>query len=165
MELLKLLSASEIFAQVASFLILLILLRAFAWKRLLGLLDRRKERIAAEFSKISADKSELSRLKAEYQAGLRSIDETAKARLEEAALKAQEMQGLARKDAYIEAQKIIENAKTNIRYEIDKAKEELKNEIVDLVVKAAGKVIEEKISDADDLRLAKGFVEDLEKLS
>ena len=47
MELLKLLSTSEIVAQILGFLLLFFLLRAFAWKRLLALLDERKARISS----------------------------------------------------------------------------------------------------------------------
>ena len=41
-ELLKLLSGSEIVAQIISFLLLFFLLRAFAWKRFLAVLDARR---------------------------------------------------------------------------------------------------------------------------
>ena len=46
MDLLKQFSTNEIFAQIVGFLLLLFLLRAFAWKKLLRLLDDRRERIS-----------------------------------------------------------------------------------------------------------------------
>ena len=52
MDLLKLLTAKEIVAQIISFLLLMALLRVFAWKKLLNLLDERRARIASEFKKI-----------------------------------------------------------------------------------------------------------------
>jgi F0F1-type ATP synthase membrane subunit b/b' len=51
-ELLKMLSGSEILAQILSFFILLFLLRIFAWKKILGLLDQRKEKISSQLSEI-----------------------------------------------------------------------------------------------------------------
>ena len=56
MELLKMLSASEVFAQILSFFLLLFLLRKFAWKKILGLLDQRKEKITSDFKEIENNK-------------------------------------------------------------------------------------------------------------
>jgi F-type H+-transporting ATPase subunit b len=72
MELLKLLSAPELIAQIISFLILFFILRAFAWKKFLNILDQRKERIAAEFNKIESAKAQLEKLKQEYEGKLAS---------------------------------------------------------------------------------------------
>ncbi|MDD5681425.1 MAG: hypothetical protein PHI59_09330, partial [Candidatus Omnitrophica bacterium] len=77
MELLKMLSANEIVAQVIGFLILLILLRAFAWKKVLGLLDKRKERIASEFNKIEEAKADIEKIRLDYDAKLASIEQAA----------------------------------------------------------------------------------------
>ena len=65
MELLKLLSTNEIIAQIASFLLLFIILKAFAWKRVLRILDQRAERIAAEFKSIEDSKEGVAALKSE----------------------------------------------------------------------------------------------------
>ena len=52
MGLLKLLNANEIAAQIITFLILLFLMKRFAWKPFFKVLDDRRERIASEFKKI-----------------------------------------------------------------------------------------------------------------
>ena len=70
MELLKLLSTSEIVAQILGFLLLFFLLRAFAWKRLLALLDERKARISSEFQKIEETKAALERIKTDYESAI-----------------------------------------------------------------------------------------------
>ena len=57
MGLLKLLNANEIAAQIITFLILLFLMKRFAWKPFLKVLDDRRERIASEFKKIDEAKS------------------------------------------------------------------------------------------------------------
>ena len=84
MELLKLLSTNEIVAQVLGFLLLLILLRLFVWKTILDLLDQRKERIASEFRKIDESKAEIEKLKAEYDAKLAVIEDSANRKIQEA---------------------------------------------------------------------------------
>ena len=84
MGLLELISANEVVAQVISFLILLFLLRVLAWKKILKLLDDRKEKIAGEFKKIEDTKAEVAGLRADFEAKLISIDEIAEKKIEEA---------------------------------------------------------------------------------
>ena len=93
MELLKLLDGSQIVAQIISFLVLFFILRSLVWKRFLKVLDDRKERLATEFKGIEDAKSEAAKLKAYYEEHLDHIDQLAKAKLEEANSKLQQLRG------------------------------------------------------------------------
>lgn len=162
MELLKLLSTSEIFAQVISFLLLLALLRAFAWKRLLKLLDDRKEKIASEFREIDHTRRDVESMKFSYEKKLAGMENEAKARmqkaLDEARHAADEIKAKAQKDG----EGIFKEARDNIKVEIAKAREELKDQIAELSVSVAEKVIQEKLSQEDEKRLALDFLNRLE---
>jgi len=164
MELLKLLSASEIFAQVISFLLLLFLLRIFFWKKVLGLLDARKERIAQGLKRIEDSQREITQLKSDYEAKLDAIEVTAKARIQEAVEQGRKITEEVRKKAHEEAQDIIENSRANIKYELGKAKEELKEQIIDLTIKATESVIQEKLTEEDDKKLVGDFLDRLDKI-
>lgn len=163
MELLKLLSANEIVAQVISFLILLFMLRAFAWKKLLKLLDERKERIASEFRSIEDTKRDVQGLKAEYETRLLKIEESAKARIQEAVVEAEKIVHEIKKNANLEAQKIIDDSRKNILYETARAKEKLRDEIIDLIVSATEQVVSGKIKSEDDKKLIAEFLERVDK--
>ncbi len=164
MELLKLLSTNEIIAQVISFLLLLFLLRIFAWKKLLKLLDERKNRIASEFKTIEDAKLEISNLKADYESKLSDIEKTAKLKIEEAITSGRDITDEIRKKANEEAQEIINNAKKDIRYELDKAKDELKDKIIDLTMSATEIVIQEKLTGEGDKRIVKDFLDKVDGL-
>ena len=164
MELLKLLSTNEIVAQVLGFLILLALLRVFAWKSILGLLDKRKERIALEFKKIEGAKADIEQLRLEYAAKIASIDEEAQLKISEALNQAKVILEDSRKKGYIQAQEIMDNAKSSIKYELAKAKNDLKEEIIDLTLKATENLIQEKLTEEGDKRLVKDFLEGVDKL-
>ena len=164
MDLLKLLSASQIFAQVVSFLILFFLLKAFAWKRLLKLLDDRKERISSEFAKIAQEQAKIAELRLSYESGLSAMEAKAKARLEQAAADGQKIIEAVKKEAHTAADGIMKKAEADIKYEVVKARDELKVQIADLAVRAAGRVIEEKITDTVDRRIAEEFLENIDKL-
>jgi len=134
MELLKLLNSSEIVAQIISFLLLLSILRIFVWKKMLQLLDARKEKIASGLKRIEDTSLEVSKLKSAYELKLTLIEEEARAKIHRALEEGKKIREEVRKKAHEEAQDIIEDARTNIKYELSKAKEELKEQIVDLTI-------------------------------
>ncbi len=163
MGILKQLNASEIFAQIISFLILFFILRVFAWKRLLKLLDERKARIAADFAKIEQAKESVSQLKNDYQAKLDNIDQVALSKVHEAIAEGRKITDEVRKSAHLEAQEIIENARQNIRHELTKAKEELKDKVIDLTIKVAEDIIREKLTGGQDRKLVREFLDKVDE--
>ena len=118
MELLKLLNFNEIIVQIISFLILLFILRIFAWKRILNILDQRKERIASEFSVIEKAKTEAAILKREYEAHLNGLEQESRDRINKAVEEGRRISDEMRKLAYTQSQDIISDARKNIAYEI-----------------------------------------------
>ncbi len=163
MDLLKQLSTNEIFAQIIGFLLLLFLLRAFAWKKLLKLLDDRREKIASEFKKIEDTQAEIAKLRSEYDKKLSDIDETSKVKIQEAMVRAKQLAGEVRESSQHEARKILEKAQENIDIELARAKEELKNKVVDLTINTAEKIIKEKLTEEKDRKLVSEFIEEIDK--
>ena len=164
MELLKLLSTNEIVAQIISFLILVFFLRLFAWKKILALLDARKERIANELKKIEETKQEVVVLKASYEKKIEVIEETSRKKISEAISEGRKITDEIRKKAYEESQVIIENARKSMGDELAKAKEQLKEEIIDITISATQSVIEEKCTEENDRKLVQYFIEKLDKV-
>lgn len=163
MELLKLLSASEIVAQIISFLILLVLLRILVWKRVLSLLDKRREKIASELKAAQDARKEIETLKANYEAQLKSIDQFTKVKIKEAISEGKKITEEMKKKAEKEAGTLLENANEKIEQELLKAKEELKNHIIDLTINATENIIERKLTPEDDRRLVEDFLESMNK--
>ena len=158
------LSANELVAQIIGFLILLFLLRIFAWKKILGLLDKRKELIASEFKRIEETKNDIEKMRLDYDAKLASIEQAAKHKIHEAVNESKVILEDARKNANIQSQEIIDNAKSSIKYELSKAKDELKNEIIDLTLKATENVIQEKLTEKGDRQIVQNFLDGVDKL-
>lgn len=164
MELLKLLSASQIFAQILSFLFLVFVMRIFVWKKFLKLLDDRKTRIASELDGIEKAKFEVARVTSEYERKIGEIDNVAKARIEEAVAEGERIAREILEKARIEAEKAGADSKEMINSEIRKAREDLKKDIVDITIAVAEKVIAEKLTDVDDRRLVEDFIKKAEAL-
>lgn len=163
MELLKMLSASEIFAQVLSFFLLLFLLRNFAWKKILKLLDERKEKISAELSQIEETKSRIARIKEDYESKMALIQEQAQAKIDQAIEEGREINAQMRKKAYEEAQDIITDARNQVKYEVAKVQEQLKEKIVEIALDAARNLIQEKLTGEGDRKIVEDFIKEIEK--
>jgi len=162
MELLKLLSANEIVAQVLCFLLLLFILRVVLWKRFLKVLDDRKERIASEFRSIEAAKLAVEEIKASYETKVSEIEEEARAKIQEAIQDGKRIAEEIKEKAEKYGEKLLENAKDNIRTELAKAKDELKDKIVDLTISVAEKVIQERLSGEEEKKLVEDFLKGIE---
>ena len=162
MELLKLLSTSQIVAQIISFFILLIILRVFLWKRFLKVLDDRRTRIADTLRDIETAKLEAEKNKADYAAVVGKIDEMAKIKIQEASSEGRRLAEEIVENARVEADKMVDNAKESIRQEMVKAKGELKEEIVDLAIKVSEKLIQAELTEKQDKRLVEEFLNEIE---
>jgi F-type H+-transporting ATPase subunit b len=162
MELFKLLSANELVAQAASFLILLLLMRIFVWRRVFKMLDKRKEKIASDLSKIEKDKENAAGIKAEYEARLRLVDVEAQKLIQAAVQEGKKVTEEIRQQAREEGHEIVENARKAVQFELEKARKELKEELVDITIKAAENLIEEKLTVEQDRRIVEDFLQRIE---
>jgi len=154
----------EIVVQVIGFLIALAILRRYAWKPILGLLDERKEKVEGYLSDAEAKSTEAERLKAELEAELRSIDSTARAKIQEAAREGQNLAAEIKNQAREEATKIVARARAEVEREIERGRTVLKEDVVKLAVSAAEKLIGESLDDARHRKLVEEFIEGLDKV-
>jgi F-type H+-transporting ATPase subunit b len=164
MELLKMLSASEIVAQIISFLIVFFLLRAFFWKPILGALESRRSKISSDFKDIEDRKAAADRLRLDYEERIKSIEQAAAAKVREALLEGQKAAEDLKQTAHKEADRIIEEGRSDLMRQITKAKEELRGEIASLALSATERLLQEKITQEKDRQLIDDFLEQVEKV-
>lgn len=163
MELLKLLSANEIVAQVITFLVLLFIMKRFAWKPFLKVLDDRRERIASEFKNIEDAKAAAEKLRSDYAGKLSTIEEEAREKIRMAVEQGKSQAEKIREEAREEGSRILAKAQDSIKAEIAKAEESLKERIVDITIDIAGKVVQERLTVEDDKKIVETFLKDMEK--
>ncbi|HNX81162.1 MAG TPA: F0F1 ATP synthase subunit B [Candidatus Omnitrophota bacterium] len=164
MDLLKLLNPQEIVAQMLCFLAVFFLLRHFLWGRLLNVIDERKARIGAEFRKAEEIRSDMEKLKSEYDAKLSSAEKEAHKRVQEAIEDSKKIAEGIKKDARIEGLRILEQARGDIKYELSKAKDELKEKVIDLTIEATAAVIQEKITQEQDRKIIENFLDKVDTI-
>lgn len=154
---------AQIFTQIISFLIMLWVLKRYAWKPLLKILDERKGKIESDVEAIAAQKLENQKLMKEYQQKLDGIEVQARGILKETSEKAQAAFKVVEREAHTEARAIIERAQIELKQEIAKAKVQLKDDIVNMTLLATEKVIQENLTSDKQKKLIGAFIDQAEK--
>lgn len=138
-----------VFWTLVSFLILLIVLRKFAWKPIVGTVNDREESIRKALASAEDAKREMENLKADNERILKEARAEREGMLKEAREIKAKMISDAEDEAKVRADKMIVNAQQAIENEKKSAIAELKNQVAALSVEIAEKVVRKELSDKD----------------
>jgi F-type H+-transporting ATPase subunit b len=156
-------SLSQIITHAIGFLITLWILKKFAWKPLLDMMEERRSKIAGEFQKIEDDKADVDRMAADYDGKLKDIDNERRAKLVEAVNEGKKVAEEIKAAAHSEARKIHEKARADLAQDVAKAKVQLKDDMIALTMVAAEKIVVEKLDDAKHRDLIGRIIDGVEK--
>ncbi len=163
MEIFKLLNANLVVAQIICFFLVLWLLRRFLWGPTLKMLDQRRERISADLKSVEDAKGQVAALKKDYESHLAKIDEEAQVRFKKIELEAEARAREIKERGRAEASQVIEDARKEIHFEVLRSREELKNDMVDMVVKVTEQMIQEKLTFEQDRKIIEGMLAQADK--
>jgi F-type H+-transporting ATPase subunit b len=130
-----------------AFLILLIILRKFAWKPILKSLKERETGIADSLATAERVKAEMAQLKSENEALLAKAREERAQLLKEARDTKDKIIHEAKEQAKIEAGKIFTDANAAIQQQKMAALTDVKNQVGKLVIEVAEKVLRRELND------------------
>jgi len=148
-----------IVSQILAFLIMLWILRRFAWRPLLKILYERRAKIQAEFQTIEEQKKQNKQLSETYQRRLDQFAEEARKKIAQAEEQGRQMAQKIREEAQEHAKELFQKTHKEIAYEMKKAQAELKNQVVSLVMQATEKMVEEKLDPEKDKHMIAAFIE------
>lgn len=135
-----------IFWTVIIFLLTLIILRKYAWKPILKMLDEREKGIAESIETAERIKAEMSQMKSEHEQMLVEAKAERSRILKEAKEIKDQIIGEAKGHAKVEAKKIIEDAQIAINNQKMAALTEVKNQVGNLAVEVAEKILRKELS-------------------
>ncbi len=158
----ELIDIKLLITHVVAFLLVLWLLRRFAWGPVLGFLEARRTRIAGEFAKIDEERGQVAGLKREYEGKLRDIEEEARARIQAAVVEGNAAASRIKEEAQQQRLQRLSLAEEEVHRLEDSARETLRRQMVDLAIQAAEKAIEERLDDAGHRRLVERYIAELE---
>jgi F-type H+-transporting ATPase subunit b len=132
---------------VLAFLIVLFILKKFAWKPILKGLNERETNIANSIATAEKVKLEMAQLKSENEALLASAREERAAMLKEAKEMKDKMINDAKDEAKNQAAKIIAEAQSSINNQKMAALTDIKNQVGKMVVEVSEKILRRELSD------------------
>ncbi len=135
------------FWQALILLVLLFLLRKFAWKPILDSLNNREEGIKDALESAEAARKEMQNLQADNERILNEARAERDGMLKEARQLKENMITDAKAEAQIEADKIVAQAQATIASEKKAAIADLKSQVAGLSVEIAEKVVRKELSD------------------
>ena len=152
-----------IVTNIIGFLIVLWILRRFAWGPLLGFLEDRRRGIADEFATIDRKKSEAEKLREEFSEKLKEIEAIKRARIQEGAAEAQRLADSIKNEARQDAQEIRDRARGDATRELESARASLRDYLVDSTVTAAEKILREKLDAQKHRELIARSIDEMSK--
>ncbi|MBR9913511.1 MAG: F0F1 ATP synthase subunit B [Algicola sp.] len=138
-----------VFWTAITFLFLLLILRKFAWKPILGAVSDREEGIKKALASAENARKEMENLTADNERILKEARLEREAMLKEARELKEKMIANAETEAQEKANKIIEKAQAAIESEKKSAMAELKNHVASLSVEIAEKVVRQELANKD----------------
>ena len=135
-----------IFWTLLAFLLVLFILKKFAWKPIIQSLNERETNIAESISMAENVKLEMAQLKNDNELLLIKAREERSALLKDAKETKDKMISEAKEEARLAASKIIAEAQASINHQKMAALTEIKNQVGNLVIEVSEKVLRRELA-------------------
>ena len=146
---------------ILTFVIVLIILRKAAWKPLLGALAAREESIRASLREAEDARAQAARLLEENKRQLAQAEQQSRRIIMEGRDMGDRLKGEILEKANATTRVMIEQAKEEIRREKDAALTQLRSEATDLVIAAAGKILDANLDTPKQRQLADAAIREI----
>ena len=150
-----------VFWTLITFLVLLFILRKFAWKPILGAVSEREEGIKEALASAEKARQEMENLQADNERILKEARAEREAMLKEARELKNKMIDDAKAEAQQEASKLVAQAQAAIEAEKKAAVADLKSQVAEISISIAETVLKEELSNkTKQEKLVESMLED-----
>jgi F-type H+-transporting ATPase subunit b len=147
---------------VVVFVLLLAILRRFAWPAILGAVEAREQALERQLAEAARDREEAAGLLAEHKKLVAEARSQAHAIIMEARGAGEKERALAAEKTRTEQEELLARARREIAAERDRAVADLRREAVDISLAAASKLIGERLGADADRRLVQDYLATLD---
>jgi len=151
----------QVVTQILGFLILLWVMRKFAWTPLLAQLQARRDKIAAEFAEAERRQAQADASQTRLDQAMRDIESQKRAKIQEGVAEGQRVAVEIREQAHQQAAQRLARAEDEVVREIEKAKEALKQQMIRISVRGAEKILREKLDESHQRKLVGEFIDEV----
>ena len=146
-----------------TFIALLLILRAVAWKPILKALTDREKFIEESLEKAEKAHKESEKLFEENKAKMDKAEQEAQEIIAQGREYADKLKNQILEESKVEARKMIDSAKDEIQRKNQEAFNTLKSQVASIAVDAAEKILRENLDKEKQEKLVNKFIDDLTK--
>lgn len=144
-----------------NFLAILIVGTKFLWNPVMKIIKDRQQEIDTMYADADTAKTSARAMEAEYREKLALANETGERIVKEAVARGQAREEEILRKANADAAAIMDKASADIAMEKKKAINDAKDEISDMAMAIAGKVVGRELTNADQSALVDAFIDEL----
>lgn len=144
-----------------TFLLLLFLLRKYAWKPILTALKQRESAIKESLEQAEKAKEEAKKILSQNEANLAKAEEESKKIIEQSRQYAENLKQQILAESKAQAKKMIDDASSEIERKKLAALDELKIQIAQIAVDAASKIIRENLDSEKNKNLVQNYIKEI----
>lgn len=161
MEILKQLNLDPkvLASEITGFILLFFFLRKFLFGPIMGIVEARDEEIRSTYDAANGERSKAEALRADYEKRLADVDAEARVRLQAAIQEAEGTKNQIVLEAKGRADQILERAQEDLVREREKTLTSIREDVVNLSLGAAEKLIGESLDDAKHRNLVTDFID------
>lgn len=146
------------------FLVLLAILKRFAWPAILGAVEAREQALEQQLAEAERSRAEAAKLLEEHKRLMGDAKAQAHTIVVEARQLAEKERAVAMEKTKQEQEELLQRARREIGAERDRAVTDLRREAVDLSLAAASKLIGERLGSETDKKIVSDYLASLEPI-
>jgi F-type H+-transporting ATPase subunit b len=148
---------------LVTFVILLVVLKKFAWKPILTTLQQRENAIRESLEKAEKAKEDAQKVLDLNQVNLAKADEESRQIINQSRVYAEKLKEQMNQESKLQAKKLIEEAAAEIERKKDAAFDELKSLVVDIAINAAEKILRENLNKETQTKIVDKYIGEITK--
>ncbi len=145
------------------FVLLVIVLKRFAWKPILQALTEREEKIRGALEQADKARAEAAELLKQNEKNMARAEEEYQKMMREAKSLGEKMKEDIVNKARLQGQLELQRASEEIQRNVEAAKHQLRSEVADLAIKAAEKILDETLDAQRQKKMIDSFLNQMPK--
>jgi F-type H+-transporting ATPase subunit b len=151
----------QLLTTVVGFLILVWIMKKYAWGPILDLLDQRREKIENDYVAAEKELSEAESLKSDFETKLGEIATIQREKVQEGVKRGEELASNIVAKARDEMEQARQKGMQDLDIETRKAELQLRDDVAELAIGAAEKLIGERLDEAKHRQLIQQYIDRL----
>jgi len=148
---------------IITFVMLLVILKQFAWKPILSALQQREEGVRQSIDRAEQARTEAERLLEENRLQLQRAEQEGHRILAEHRALAEKLKEEIIEKANQQSRRMVDQARLEIERDKESALAELRGEVAHLAIQAAGKILDETLDEGKHRKIVDSYLKGLPK--